>query len=153
MFTMTNMKLIVICVNKIHTINKLLNIMYHIFWFWRGQYKILWYRIACHINWPWTATQFQFAWYCSSSSSSSSTPSLNTVFFDSKYRGRYLRDTHPYRAVCGSVYQTLVACTQLNTVLGKSAGLLVGQLGGNAFAVSTFSERSVHHCPCPFSRD
>ena len=30
------------------------------------------------------------------------------MFFDAKYRGRYLKNTHPCRAVCGSVYQTLV---------------------------------------------
>ena len=35
-------------------------------------------------------------------------PSPNTVFSDSKYRSRYLNNTVPYRAVCGSVCQSVL---------------------------------------------
>ena len=42
-------------------------------------------------------------------------PSPNTVFSDSKYRGRYLNNNAPCRAVCGSVCQSIASSHFLGT--------------------------------------
>ena len=48
-------------INTIKKRNDFLIKIDHIFQFCRGEYKILGYLTACHINWQLTATQFQFA--------------------------------------------------------------------------------------------
>ena len=43
-------------------------------------------------------------------------PSPNTVFSDSKYRGRYLNNTVPCRAVCGSACQSIAPTALLSSL-------------------------------------
>ena len=107
-----NMKWITIFMTKMYTIKKLFdffNKINHIFQFCRGEYYDTWQPvISTGCERPPSFSLLAAALPFPPHALPPSPPHLNTVYSGSKYRGRYLNNTFPCRAVCGSVCQTIV---------------------------------------------